>query len=195
MSIKGYVYVTSSGYDPEQGKHIKDPYLGSTPTLGACMTNIRRQVVEGDHIFVVSGKIPGIRQFVIGGFEVAEKLSAIEAFRKFPERRLSKRADGQLTGNVIVNAAGEQHRLDQHKKSSFDQRIRDYVVGRNPIVLKESMHIARGREESLDVLAEILKKPKASSAGRLLGRGGSKLEEQQVRELKDWLLHIKYSNA
>jgi len=36
---KGYMYITSTGYDPERGKSINDPYLGDVPTLGACMPN------------------------------------------------------------------------------------------------------------------------------------------------------------
>src|SRR5438552_12799562 len=99
----GKIFITSSGYDPEKGKQVKDPYLGPCPTLGACRPDIRKQLQKGDHIFVVSGKVPDADQFVIGGFEIAEKISASEAYLRFPHLRLSKRADGQVTGNVIVN--------------------------------------------------------------------------------------------
>lgn len=37
----GKIYVVSSGYDPEMGKHVHDPYLGPNPTLGACRPGIR----------------------------------------------------------------------------------------------------------------------------------------------------------
>ena len=29
----GKIFITRSGYDPQVGKHIKDPYLGPRPTL------------------------------------------------------------------------------------------------------------------------------------------------------------------
>ena len=84
----GKIFVTSSGYDPEKGKHVKDPYLGPNPSLGACRPDIREQLQKGDHVFVVSGKVRGVDQVVLGGFEVAEKISAMEAYERFPEQRL-----------------------------------------------------------------------------------------------------------
>jgi hypothetical protein len=111
----GKIYITSSGYDPQLGKDVNDPYLGPCPTLGACRPDIRKRLQAGDHIFVVSGKIPDAEQFVLGGFEIAEKITASEAYIRFPELRLSKREDGQVTGNVIVNADGKQHELDHHQ--------------------------------------------------------------------------------
>jgi hypothetical protein len=78
--MKGKIFITRSGYDPQLGKHVKDPYLGPCPTLGACRPDIRRQLVEGDHIFVISGKIPDFNQFVMGGFEIESKMPATEAY-------------------------------------------------------------------------------------------------------------------
>ncbi len=127
----GKIFITSSGYDPQLGKHVKDPYLGPNASLGACRPDIRRQVKVGDHIFVISGKLPNIRQFVMGGFEVVKKIDAREAYEIFPEQRLRLRDDGQLTGNVIVNASGRQHQLDTHEPATFTKRTADYVVGNN----------------------------------------------------------------
>jgi hypothetical protein len=188
MRVKGYTFITSSGYDPEKGKLIKDPYLGDIPTLGACMPNIRRQVVEGDHIFVISGKIPGVPQYIVGGFEVAEKITALAAYRRFPELRLRQLEDGQLTGNIIVDGRGNQHPLDTH--SSFEQRIQNYVVGRNPIALTAPHEIAQGREETLAVLRSVLRKS-GLTPFNLIGRGGTRLDYKQVLELRDWLLSVK----
>ena len=112
----GKVFVTSTGYDPEKGKDVKDPYLGPNPSLGACRPDIRKQLQKGDQIFVVSGKIRNVAQFVIGGFEIEEKISAIEAYHRFPEQRLRLGDDGQVVGNVIVDADGKQHKLDHHNK-------------------------------------------------------------------------------
>ena len=120
----GKIFITRSGYDPQVGKHVKDPYLGDQPTLGACRPDIRQKLTSGDHIFVVSGKTVGVEQFVMGGFEVESKIPATAAYKLFPEQRLRLRDDGQLSGNIIVDAAGKQHPLDDH--SSFDKRIVRY---------------------------------------------------------------------
>jgi len=187
MEIKGYSVIARTGYDPEKGKHIKDPYLGDIPTLGACMPNVRRQVVPGDHLFFLSGKVPGVPQFIVGGFEVADKISALKAYRMFPEHRLRRMDDGQLTGNIIVDARGNQHPLDTH--SSFERRIENYIIGRNPIVLTEPHEIARGREETLYVLRNIFRKNGAAPIN-IMGRW-SRLDYKQVQELRDWLLSLK----
>jgi hypothetical protein len=81
--MKGYTYITRTGTDPQCGTPLKDPTLDGTPSLGACMPNVRKWVVIGDHVFVISGKVPGVQQYVVGGFEVAEKMHAIEAYRRF----------------------------------------------------------------------------------------------------------------
>src|SRR5262245_7163402 len=99
----GKIFITRSGYDPQLGKLVKDPYLGPTPTLGACRPDVRRQLSSGDHIFVISGKVLGANQFVMGGFEIESKMDATEAYRLYPEQRLRRLEDGQLVGNIIVD--------------------------------------------------------------------------------------------
>jgi hypothetical protein len=182
----GEIFITSSGYDPQMGKLVKDPYLGDVPSLGICRPDIRKRVVAGDYIFVVSGKVPGVQQYVIGGFEVEEKINALAAFRRFPEQRLHLH-EGQLAGNIIVNSRGQQHRLDQHR--GFERRIDNYVVGKNPIALTTPGEIARGRAETLGVLREIMRKH-GQAPLNVIGRG-SKLTEDQVLQLRDWLYSIK----
>jgi hypothetical protein len=184
----GKIFITRSGYDPQLGKHVKDPYLGPDPTLGACRPDLRRQLSEGDHIFVISGKVPGAEQFVMGGFEIDSKMTAAEAYERFPQHRLRLRSDGQLTGNIIVDADGEQHELDDH--SSFPTRIRNYVLGKNPILLQTDPEIARGRAETVEALREILRKSETSPI-RLVGRWGSSLTGTQILQLRDWLSRIK----
>lgn len=190
--MKGMIFITSSGYDPELGRHVKDPYLGDKPSLGACRPNLRRKVLRGDHIFTISGKIRGVPQFVMGGFEVVEKVHANDAFRMFPDRRLHTLPDGQLTGNVITDEEGNRHPLDNHKTKGFDQRIDNYVVGSNPLVLVTREEIARGRSETLEVLCDVFKK-QALSPKELVGRGYRHLTESQVHALREWLKSIKFS--
>jgi hypothetical protein len=184
----GKIFITRSGYDPELGKHVKDPYLGPCPTLGACRPDIRRQLKKGDHIFVISGKIPEANQFVMGGFEIESKIPAIEAYRLFPELRLHMLHDGQLTGNIIVTADGRQHELDNH--NSFDQRIKNYVIGTSLITLATPNEIAEGRKHTLDALRDILHK-KGNSPFAVVGRFGSTLTEKQVLQLREWLAGLK----
>lgn len=187
--VKAYIYITSSGYDPEKGEPVKDPYLGDTPTLGACMTNIRRNVVEGDHIFVVSGKIPNVPQYIIGGFEVAEKISAMEAYARFPKLRLTTDDKGRVTGNVICDQYGDQHPLDHHQ--NFERRLQNYVVGTNPLVLTGPLEIARARRETPEMLARLCSKQPQFPLTKLLGRGGKKLDGSQINELRSWLESLK----
>ena len=186
----GKIFITSSGYDPQLGKHVKDPYLGPNATLGACRPDFRRQVNEGDHLFVISGKLPNVRQFVMGGFEVEKKISAEEAYQMFPDQRLRLRDDGQLTGNIIVDANGAQHHLDDHDAASFAKRVSNYIVGTNCIALVRPEEISLGREQTLDALREIFKK-NGGSPFEIVGHYGSQLTEEQVHQLREWLLSIK----
>jgi len=189
--MTGVVFITRTGYDPERGKHVKDPYLGPTPSFGACRPDIRRRVVPGDYIFVVSGKVStSIQQFVIGGFEVDHKLDTLAAFERFPERRLHAREDGQLDGNIVVGPGGNQHPLDTHRSDTFANRVQNYIVGKDPIVLTAPHEIERGRRETMEALKTIIGK-QGNSPIELLGRGGRWLNESQVLELRDWLYSIK----
>ena len=45
----GKIFITSSGYDPDSGKLVKDPFLDGTPSLGACRPNMRRSLKLGDY--------------------------------------------------------------------------------------------------------------------------------------------------
>jgi len=185
--MKAKIFVTSSGYDPDKGKHVKDPYLGPRPTLGACRPDIREKLQKGDQIFTISGKVPGVPQVVMGGFEIAEKIPAIEAYERFPDLRLRKRDDGQLTGNVIVNAEGKQHELDGHDK--FDRRIQNYIVGTNPIVLATPAEIAEGRRLTLEILQDVFGK-KGDSVRSIIGRCRN-MDEKQVEKLRRLLEALK----
>lgn len=183
----GKIYVISSGYDPEKGRHVNDPYLGDNPTLGACRPDIRERVNKGDQIFVVSGKVRNLNQLVLGGFEVADKISAMEAYERFPEQRLHTLPNGQIAGNVIVTARGEQHELDNHNQ--FARRIENYIVGTNPVALLTPEELAEGRQWTLEILREIFRK-KGNSVRDIIGRC-SNLTESQVLKLRNRLTEIK----
>jgi hypothetical protein len=186
----GTIFITRTGYDPQLGKHIKDPTLDNPPTLGACRPDIRRKLAPGDHVFVISCKVKGADQFVIGGFEIEEKIDAQEAYRRFPEQRLLRRADGQLTGNIIVDARGRQHELDDH--ATFAQRLPNYLVGKNAMSLVTPIEIALGREQTLDALRDIFQR-NGASPWAVVGRFGRRLTEAQILQLRDWLHSVKKS--
>lgn len=191
MGRKGFVFITSTGYDPEKGKHMKDPYLGNTPTLGACRPDLRERVVPGDHIFVVSGKVPKLPQYIIGGFEVDRKISATAAYEMFPELRLRQMDNNQLTGNIIVDAFGNQHPLDKH--NSFEHRIKNYIIGRDPLVLTYPDEIELGRQMTVGILKSLFGKNGVMPRD-IMGRC-SKLDSKQIQDLRDWLLMIKAASS
>ncbi len=185
----GKVFITSSGYDPQLGKHVKDPYLGVNPSLGACRPDVRERIKIGGHIFVISGKLPNVSQYLMGGFEVAAKIDALEAWRRFPEQRLRRQNDGQLAGNIIVDANGAQHLLDEH--TSFPRRISNYLVGTNGISMETPEEIALAREQTLEMLRDIFDKKQASSPWGVVGHLGLDLTETQVFRLREWLMSLK----
>jgi hypothetical protein len=153
------------------------------------MTNIRRLVTLGDFVFVVSGAARGVQQYVVGGFQVQEKISALTAYRRFPENRLHLSEDGILMGNIIVDEKGRQHSLDRHDPKTFTRRIEDYLVGSNPVALTTPGQIERGRAETLEKLSTILEKPRTNRVIDLMGRW-AKLDESQVTQTLDWLRGI-----
>ena len=141
-------------------------------------------------MFVISGKLPNVRQFVMGGFEVAQKIEAVQAYEQFPDQRLRMRDDGQLAGNIIVDASGAQHELDTHDPATFARRTANYIVGIDCISLVDPAEITLGREQTLDVLRELFKK-NGGSPFDIVGHYGSNLTEDQVIKLREWLLSLK----
>jgi hypothetical protein len=191
--MKGYIYITSTGADPAALNNLNDPLFTGVPTLGACMPNIRRLVERGDFIFVVSGKVAGIQQYVVGGLRVAEKITALSAYKRFPQNRLHLDADDKLQGNVVVNSRGEKHPLDTHDAATFASRVRDFVVGDHSIALTTPREVELGRAQSLPKLSQILNK-KGNRAIDVVSRW-SKLDEKQIGQMVDWLNGIKATAA
>jgi hypothetical protein len=181
--MNGYIYTMAAGADPGYGWTMNDPIFGDIPTLGACVPNIRRAVEEGDYIFVVSGRVRNEKQFVVGGFPVDEKISALAAYRRFPENRLRLSDGGQVLGNVIVNSRGEHHPLDDH--DNFKVRVENYIVGRDPIVLRTPIQQKAGRLSTVDFLSHLFGK-KGPRVFDLIGRH-RKMSEDQVKETINWL--------
>jgi hypothetical protein len=186
----GKIFITRSGYDPKRGKHVKDPYLEGEPKLGACRPDIRKKLEVDDFIFPISGKVKGINQYVMAAFQVARKMHAREAYAAFPEQRLRRLPDGQITGNVVVDARGAKSRLDAHKRETFRDRLPNYILGKSLIVLSSDEEVERGRRETLEALQEIVKK-KGNSPKEVVGRFGTTLDEKQVIQLRDWMQKLK----
>lgn len=157
--------------------------------MGTCRPDLRRMVKPGDHIFVISGSLGRThRQYVIGGMEVDTKLrDQIEALEAHPENALN--FDGrQKSGNIIVTAEGVQHPRDNH--SNFKERIKNYVEGRNAVVLQSAREVELGRERSVDILADIFDRVGSIRMQQIVGRH-RKLSDEQADRLRRALLDIK----
>lgn len=186
--MKGYIYTMFKGADPGMGWHLTDPIFSPRPSLGACMPNIRRLVVPGDQIFVISGGMSGVQQYIVGGFSVAEKINALAAYDRFPENRQRQMDNGALSGNIIVNRDGMQNAFDYH--SNFEKRIENYIVGRDPVYLETPREVEIARNNTLSILKDVLNNKNANSVRDVIGRW-RRLTETQINELNAALLDIK----
>ncbi len=191
--MKGYIYITGTGTDPGLYNNLNDPIFGADASLGACMPNIRRLVEKGDYIFVVSGSAAGVQQYVVGGMQVADRISALEAYNRFPQNRLKVGQDGLLKGNVIVDANGKQHALDEHSSDTFENRIKNFIVGTKAVSLDTPKEVELGRRQSLDKLSDLFGK-RGNRAVDIFGRW-SRLDEAQVKDVVGWLEGVKRSAA
>lgn len=185
--MKGYIYTMYAGADPGHGWVLNDPIFGKTPTLGACVPHIRRKVEPDDYIFAISGRVKGERQFIVGGFKVAEKIDALTAFARFPEYRMLQAPDGSVRGNIIVGADGQHAPIDTH--SNFESRVENYVVGRDPIVLETPVQFDKARKQTLEVLRQLFGKD-GDRVFDVIGRH-RRMDEDQVKRLLNWMQSIK----
>jgi hypothetical protein len=188
--MEGRIYITGSGTDPGLGHNLNDPVFSRSPSLGACMPNIRRAVKLGDYIFVISGKVTSVQQYLIGGFRVEEKISMLEAYQRFPANRL-RIEDGEKIGNIIVNADGSKNKLDDHNddKAAFKRRIENFIVGSKPIVMNSENEIEKSRRLTLPMVSKIVGK-QGNRIIDVMGRH-TKLSEKQTQAVIDWLQSMK----
>lgn len=186
--MKGYIYTMYAGADPGHGWVLNDPIFGKPPTLGACVPHIRRRVEPGDYVFAVSGRVRGDRQFVVGALGVAEKISALAAFERFPEYRMAEAESGGVRGNIIVGPDGQHAAVDTH--SNFASRVENYIVGCDPVVLETPEQFARARQETLDILQSIFAK-RGDRVFDIIGRS-RRMDASQVDQLLSWMRSLKH---
>lgn len=177
--MKGYIYTMFAGADPGSGWVMTDPMLGRPPTMGACMPNIRRAVVPGDHVFFISGRVDGVSQYVVGGFEVDEKIDALTAYNRFPQNRMRKEGDA-LRGNIVVREDGSKNPLDYH--TNFSERVKNYIVGKDLTAIDGQTPVRNAREQTLPLLRDLFHKHRGDSVHSVLGRW-RRLDEEQIRQL------------
>lgn len=193
--MSSYIFISPKS-DPGMGRPLADPLLtsGSRPTMGSCRPDLRRLVRPGDQIFVISGSMgPKHRQYVIGGLEIAEKLEdQLAALQKFPENALRFDA-GKKMGNIIVTPDGYQHPQDTHKPESFENRIKNYLVGQNPVVLETPREVELGRERTIDILSSLFDRS-GPRVAQIVGRH-RKLTDEQADRLRRELMDIKREAA
>lgn len=186
--MKGYIYTMFGGADPGNGWVMTDPMFGSRPTLGACMPNVRRLVLPGDHVFVISGRVTGLRQYIVGGFEVDEKIDALMAFERFPENRMREEG-GQLRGNIVVRSDGSRNPIDYH--TNFAQRVQNYVVGRNAKEVASKSSVEKARSQTLPLLRNIFQR-NGESVGAVVGRW-RRLDPVQIRRIYEFIESVNRS--
>lgn len=186
--MPSYIFV-SPGSDPGAGLALVDPMLTSSrPSMGTCRPDLRRMVRPGDHIFVISGsRGRTIPQYVIGGMQIDRKLDdQLEALRQVPENAL--RFNGkQRSGNIIALPDGTQDPRDDHGK--FESRIKNYILGKDPVVLETPKEVEIGRDRSVNILSRIFDIP-GTRMQHVVGRG-RKLSNVQVDRLLRALDDIK----
>lgn len=189
--MPSYIFVSPKS-DPGMGRPLVDPIFGrgSRPTMGTCRPDLRRLVRPGDQIFVISGSMgPTYRQYVIGGFQIDTKLEdQIAALMRYPENALRFEA-GKKIGNIIVTDDGRQHPRDNHPPQTFERRIRNYLVGKNEVVLESTREIELGRERTIDILSSVFGHT-GNRVSDIVGRH-RKLAEEQADRLRRELLSIK----
>lgn len=188
--MKGYIYTMFAGADPGNGWEMNDPIFDDPPTLGACMPQIRRNVEQNDHIFTISGRSVGLKQYIVGGFQVQEKINAMIARERFPQYIQRLNEDGSIAGNIIVDANGKQNKFDYHE-GNFEKRIENYIIGKNPLYITKtkSIEAARGKE-TMGILREIFDKKGGEIPFDIIGRW-RKLDETQIHQLTAWIKEIK----
>lgn len=191
--MPSYIFV-SPGSDPGAGRALVDPMLDSSkPSMGTCRPDLRRMVKPGDHIFVISGsRGRTIPQYVIGGMQIDKKLDdQLEALRHRPENAL--RFDGnRRVGNIIALPDGTQHPLDQHDQRSrekFENRIKNYILGKNAIMLETPKEVEIGRDRSVSILSDLFD-VRGHRMQQVVGRG-RRLSTAQVDQLLRALDDIK----
>lgn len=185
--MKGYIYTMYAGADPGTGWNMTDPIYGKVPTLGACMPNVRRAVEQGDYIFSISGRMQNVKQYVVGGFSVDEKINALAAYNRLPENRMKVTSEGALLGNIIVDENGRHLNFDYHK--NYERRIENYIIGKDPVIIEGEKQIARAREETLNILNELFRKNE-DSVKKIIGRW-RKMDETQIKDLLSWIAEIR----
>lgn len=98
-----------------------------------------------------------------------------------------KDEEGNLAGNIIVDANGNHLPYDYHDK--FEKRLENYVIGRNALSFETLDEMSKAKNETIDILNEIFHK-KEDSVSKIIGRC-RKLDESQIKDLLAWMNKIK----
>jgi len=93
-----------------------------------------------------------------------------------------------VDGNIIVTADGLHDPRDNH--GNFDKRIRNYLVGKNPVALETPREVELGRERSVSILSNVFDRPEATTIRQIIGRF-RKLSDDQAYRIRSALDDIK----
>ena len=95
---------------------------------------------------------------------------------------------GNSLAILFLTMKGCSIELDNH--NNFENRIKNYIIGKNRVVLETDDEIERGRKETMEALQDIIQK-KGDSPIKVVGRWGSQIDEKQIIDLRNWLSSIK----
>ena len=191
--MQGRIYISSAFTNiknvkckPNKDWLDNDPHFWTNPpTWGICRTDFRKMLDKDDYVFFVLPKNIELPQMIYGYIRIIEKIPHIEAFIRFPNKRMK---NGNPNGNIITDEFGNYNKYDlgAHRKR-FENIKQYYVVGD----VTESKFLKSKKIESMAAeFLPILKKifdTNSNTIFQIIGRKGRKLNQSQIHALLNWL--------
>lgn len=119
---ESYLIVYHASSDPTHLRDVgDDPCFDDPPSWGVCRPNVRKwkTVDLGSHLFFLAFVHPD-QYFVRGWFEVGEKISYVDAYNRFPNRR--NVIIRPLRGNQAIAQVAASRKIewnDRHRKKAY----------------------------------------------------------------------------
>jgi len=138
----------------------------------------------------------GVQTSVSSGFGCVAGCCAKAETATLPSAAITKNLKTCLRitqrGYLNCHRAGGNRDARSSRHGSFGERIKNYVVGTNLISVTKPEEIAEGRRQTVEALCDILHKT-GKTPVELVGRWGTKLTEEQIIQLRDWMKALKVS--
>ena len=92
-----------------------------------------------------------------------------------------------MAGNIIVMPDGTQNPVDYH--DGFEARVRNYIVGKNPVEISKPDAVKQAREQSVRLLSGLFG-TQGKTIHEVMGRW-RKLDEFQINKLREWVVNTE----